>query len=256
MWGAGQIVAGDRRGWLLPPLQAAAIAGLIVAIGAASGTYVTLVYLGGVAVLGAWVGIAAGAYRLAARRHAALDVAPRALGALDLLWLSPLVVVGSTLLWAYGGSQADPGSTLADYVDNWRSGRVDVAREQFGMPPHALALGQAWDRQLAALHNDLVRVSATARPDARIDPDHPLDTIVWLPAVTPDPGAAAFDIAVVRSATVRSQLLGLLPSTAQRVEVLERLGRVEIRRVELPGLAGQAWRISSADVGGIVVGAP
>jgi hypothetical protein len=166
-----------------------------------------------------------------------------------------LVVAGSTLLWAYGGSLADPGSVLADYVENWRTGRVEVARAQFDAPPDPVALSEGWHRQLAALRNDLVRVSAVAGPGARIDPDDPLDTVVWLPAEANDADTSAFDIAVVRTESVRGQLFGLLPSTAQRVELLERFGRVELRRVDPPGqVAGQMWRITSVDVDGISVG--
>jgi hypothetical protein len=257
LWGLGQVAAGDRRGWLGLPLQLSALGSLgWFAANAAQGSNAIFVFLGGVAVLALWAFIAGHAYRTATRRHAALDVAPRAAGAFELLWLSPFVVFGSTLLWASGGRLADPGTVAADYVGDWRAGQAEAAIQRFAAPPgDPGAVNQTWTQQLAGLRNDLVRVAAVAGDDVRIDPDDPLDSIVWIAQPTGESRSAIIDIEAVRTQPVQTQLLGLLPATSQRTETLERLGRIELRLVDLPGpVAGQGWRIVRVEAGGVALG--
>jgi hypothetical protein len=257
LWGWGQIAAGGRRGWLGPPLQVGALAGLL-AFGpaAARGTNAPLVFLAGALVLGLWVAIPFHAHRVASRRRAALDLPSGQTGGLDLLWLAPVAVVLSTAFWTGTGRLGDPGVVLADYVGDWRAGRVaDAAGRFVATPGEGAALADAWGRQLANLRNDLVRLSAVSGPGSGIDPEQPLETVRWSLQPAEDPGTVLVDIEVVRRETVRSQVFGWLPSTSQRLVTLERLGTAELRLIDLPGtLGGQGWRIVRVEVGGVELG--
>jgi hypothetical protein len=257
VWGWGQIAAGDRRGWIGPPLQLALVAALAVfAPSAAQGTNAWLIFLAGAVVMALWLAVPVDAYRLTMRRRAALDVPTGSASGLDLLWLAPFAVAFSTFFWAAAGRAADPGLVLSDYVGDWRTGRVDAALALFDIPPgDSASMPGTWEAQLANLRNDLVRLAAVSGPTSGIDPGQPLDSIVW--SAKPPEEADAFLVAieVVRRETVRGQLLGLVPSTSQRLVTVERLGTVELRLVDLPGpFGGQAWRIRSVEVGGIGLG--
>ena len=100
IWGWGQVVAGDRRGWLGPPAQVASVA----ALGAATPTLVAgtngeLAFVAGAALLGAWALIAVHAHRRATRRRAALDLPPGDAGAAELLWFAPVVIALASGFW-------------------------------------------------------------------------------------------------------------------------------------------------------------
>ena len=238
-------------------MQVGALAGL-AGFGptAARGTNASLVFLAGALVLALWVTIPFHAYRVAARRRAALDVSLGQTGGMDLLWLAPVAVVLTTLFWTGAGRLGDPSFVLADYVGDWRAGRVDEAAGRFIAPlDQGVAVADAWERQLANLRNGLVRLSAVSGPGGGIDPQEPLDTVRWSPRPTEGSGTFVVDIEVVRRETVRTQLFGWLPSTSQRLVTLERLGTAELRLVDLPGtLAGQGWRIVRVEVGGVALG--
>ena len=241
---------------MLPIAQVAAAATLVLIGPAASvGTNAWLVFLLGALVLASWAVVAVHAYRVAARRHRALDVRPRAAGGLDLLWLAPVAVILSTVFWSSAARAADPGTVLADYVTAWRSGRIEAAMALLEAPPaDGELIGDAWATQLSSLRNDLVRLSAVSGGSG-IDPERPLDSVVWTAKPSQDSGSFVVAIEVVRRETVRGQVLGLVPSTSQRLVTLERLGTAQLRIVNLPGpLAGQAWRIVRVEVGGVVVG--
>ena len=139
---------------------------------------------------------------------------------------------------------------------NWRSGRVEEARQQFEASPAAApAVTDAWTAQIANLRNDLVRLAAISGPGSGIDPEDPLGSIQWTAREGVDTGTFVADIEVVRRESVRSQLFGLLPSTSQRLVTLEKLGSAELRQVGLPGrFGGQGWHIVRVEVGGIAVG--
>jgi hypothetical protein len=256
IWGWGQVVAGDRRGWLGPPVQIAAIAALVAATPTlVAGTNGELAFVAGAALLGAWAVIAVHAHRRAARRRAALDLPPGDAGAADLLWLAPVVIALSSGFWIAAGDAGDPGVLLDLYVADWRAGRAADAAGRFGAPPEPAALAEAWDRQGAALHNELVAIAAAAGPDSGIDPDHPLDELRWVDAGARESGSRLVALEVARVETVDGQLFGILPTSSQRLVTLARLGQIELRLVDRPGSAGGvAWRIVRAEVGGILVG--
>jgi hypothetical protein len=210
------------------------------------------VFLAGVVILAAWVAIPVHAHRVAMRRRAALDMPAGSSGAVDLLWLAPVIVVLSTLLWTSAGRLGDPGVVLGDYVTHWRAGRADAAAAMFERPPPPGVVAVAWERQLASLRNDLVRLAAVNGAASGIDPSRPLETVRWTTSPGSGRGTYAVDLEVVRQESVRSQLFGLLPSTSQRLVTVEQLGRAELRLVDLDGpFAGQAWRIVLVDIGGI-----
>ncbi len=261
IWGWGQLAAGDRRGWLGPPVQAGAITVLVVAGPAlAAGTGATLAFVLACLLFAAWTAVAAGAYRRAARRRAALDLPAGNGGAADLLWLGPFVVVLATGFWIAGGRAAEPATVLDDYVADWRTGDADSALRLFDRPPASAAeIAETWQRQLAGLRNDLVRIAAAAGPGSGIDPDRPLDSVRWVEVGVSPAGGRLIAIEVARRETVRGQLLGFLPTTSQRLVTLERLGLVELRLVDRPGPIAfgpriEAWRLVRIDVGGVVVG--
>jgi len=255
IWGWGQVVAGDRRGWLGPPAQVTALAALVAATPTLlAGTNGELAFVAGAALLGAWALIAVHAYRRAARRRAALDLPPGDTGAAELLWFAPFVIALSSGFWIAAGDAGDPGVLLDLYVADWRHGRAAEAAGRFATPPDAAVLAQAWDRQLAALHNKLVAIAAAAGPESGINPDKPLDHVRWVDApATAGSRLVALEVASVE--TIDGKLFGILPTTSQRLVTLARLGRIELRLVDRPGsAAGVAWRIIGVEVGGVVIG--
>ncbi len=255
LWGWGQVVAGDRRGWLGPPAQLAALAALGWGTPAlVAGTNGELAFVAGAAVLAAWALIAVHAHRQAARRRAALDLPPGDTGAADLLWFGPLVIALSSSFWIAAGDAGDPGVLLDLYVAEWRAGRAADAAPRFATPPDPGALAEAWDRQGAALHNELVAIAAAAGPDSGINPDRPFDAVRWVDAGATASGGRLVAIDVARVETVDGQLFGILPTTSQRLVTLNRLGRIELRLVDRPGSGGgPAWRIAGVEIGGITV---
>jgi hypothetical protein len=256
VWGWGQIVAGDRRGWLGPPAQLAALAALVAgAPTLVAGTDGELAFVAGAVVLAAWALIAVHAHRRAARRRAALDLPPGDVGAADLLWLAPLAIALSSGFWIVAGDAGDPGVLLDLYVDDWRDGRAADAADRFAVPPDPGALAETWDRQQAALRNELVAIAAAAGPDSGIDPDRPLDAVRWVDAGAAPSGGRLVILEVARLETIDGELFGFLPTTSQRLVTLARLGRIELRLIDRPQSSrGPAWRIVGVEIGGLVVG--
>jgi hypothetical protein len=256
IWGWGQVVAGDRRGWLGPPVQIAALAALVAgAPTLVAGTNGELAFIAGAALLGAWALIAVHAHRRAARRRAALDLPPGDAGAAELLWFAPLVIALSSGFWIAAGDAGDPGVLLDLYVADWRAGRAVDAAGRFVSRPEPAALSEAWNRQGAALHNRLVAIAAAAGPNGGIDPDHPLDTVRWVDAGVTESGGRLVALEVARVETIEGQLFGILPTSSQRLVTLAHLGQIELRLVDRPGSAGGVvWRIARAEVLGVVVG--
>jgi hypothetical protein len=256
LWGWGQLVAGDRRGWLGPPAQVAAIAGLALGGPAvAAGTDGELAFLGGVALLVAWALIAVHAHRRAARRRAALDLPPGDAGAADLLWLAPLAIALASGFWIAAGDAGSPAVVLDRYVADWRADRAADAAARFATPPDPAVLAETWDRQLASLRNELVAIAAAAGPDSGIDPDRPLDSVRWVDAGTTPSGDRLIALEIARRETVRGELFAFLPTTSQRLVTIARPGRIELRLVDPPGSdGGPAWRIVGVEIGGVGLG--
>jgi hypothetical protein len=252
VWGWGQLAAGDRRGWLGPPAQAVALAGLVVAAPYAAGTGAPLVYLLAAGVAVAWILVPVHAWHRAARRRAALD-APAGGGGADLLWLTPLALVVGAGFWIAAGDGADAPSALDAYLADWRAGRVEAAAARLVDSPEAAVLRSAWDRQEAALRNAVVRVVA-AQPAAEADVARPLEGVRWIAEAG---RGGSFVAEIARQETVRGEVLGFLPTTSRRLVPVEVLGGAELRLVEVGrGVFGPvtAWRIVSLDLAGEATG--
>ncbi|HEY3523431.1 MAG TPA: hypothetical protein VGK63_06980, partial [Candidatus Limnocylindrales bacterium] len=124
IWGWGQLATGDRRGWLLAPLEAAALAAIwFIALPYASGTAAGIVFVAIAAFVALWAAQALHAERRARRRLAPF-VAPGSVphgAAVELLWLAPIVVAGGTAFWAMAGAGGSPDDVVAEYVATWRA---------------------------------------------------------------------------------------------------------------------------------------
>lgn len=255
LWGWGQLAAGDGRGWLGPPAQALAIGALTLAVPHAAGVAAPLVYLAAAFVMLLWVAIAVHAWHRARRRRLALGSGPGG-GAHDLLWLAPIAVVLGAGFWVVSGTGADPVLTLDAYLAEIGAGRVDAAAGRWS-GVDAAAVGDGSARQSIALRNVVVRVVAED-PAAEADADHPLRGLRWRFAGPAATGGRTYVAEVVRSEPVRTQLFGILPTTAQRLVPVEAVGRVELRPVEVAsgGPFGPvvAWRIVRLELGGEVIG--
>jgi hypothetical protein len=254
VWGWGQVASGDRRGWLGPPAQLAAVAGFLVLLASRPPeAAVEPWFLAGCAVLATWAAVAVHAHRRAARRRAALDLPVGSTGGAMLLWLGLPAIVLSTLPWIVGGRAADPGLVLEAYLADWTAGRATAARDRFIGPPAIGDINLAWQAQSAGLRNDLVELAAEHGPDAGIDPDRAFETVRWTDAGPLDHGRGRLVvIEVVRRETVRGQLLGFIPTSSQRLVPIARLGEVRLRPV--PAAAGtEVWRIERIDVGGVAL---
>lgn len=261
VWGWGHIRAGDRRGWLLPPLQALAVAAIVLAAPAVStGVGVAIVFVAGTALLLAWGGVAVHAYRRAAHRRARLDLPAGDGGAVLLLWLAPVAIVASSSFWAVAGSASEPGTVVAGYVADWRAGRSAAAAARFVDPPAGDDVRATWQVQRTELRNALVRLEPKAGPDGGVNPDLPFDTVRWVDAGETGDGGRLVAVEVSRREAVRGLVLGLLPVSSQRLVPLQRLGIAELRRVHRPdgllpaGPWSDEWRLVSVEIEGIVLG--
>ena len=254
VWGWGQVASGDRRGWLGPPAQLAAVAGFLVLLATrAADAAVEPTFLAGAAILAVWAAVAIHAHRRAARRRAALDLPLGSTGGAALLWLAVPAILLSTLPWIVGGRAADPGLVLDAYLADWTAGRATAARDRFVAPVAIADIQTAWQAQSAGLRNDLVELAAEHGPDAGIDPDRAFDTVRWTDAGPLEGGRGRLvAIEVVRRETVRGQLLGFIPTSSQRLVPIARLGEVRLRLVPVAG-AADVWRIERIDVGGVVL---
>jgi len=266
-WGWGQLVTGDRRGWLLLAAQPIAIA-LLAWTGPtlAGGAGVSVAFLGGAALVAAWAAVPLHAYRRAARRRMLVELAGPDGGAVWLLVFAPIAIVASSLFWGLAGRQADPATVLDRYVADWRSGRVDEAIGRFARSPGSSELvREIWDAQLTALRNELIRIAPRAGPDGGIDPDEPFDGVRWVDAGPTGSGGRLVAVEVSRRETVHGLVLGLLPVSSQRLVPLERLGTVELAPVAagapfapdgpLPhGPWAEAWRLVEVEIVDISLG--
>jgi hypothetical protein len=252
-WGWGHLATGDRRGFLLAAAEIASLAALAwFAPPLLDGSLVLAIFVAGVAFLAAWGAIAVLAYRRAIRRRTAdrsdghggpdgdddganADNAGPDGGAADLLWLAPVAIVGMTILWAVGGSLARPDATLARYVHDWQSGNAEGAVSLFVVPPTPADLEATWQRQLAALHDELVALEAEGG-GVGVEPDQPFASMRF---VEPAEGGGTGDrrrvqVQIVRRETTRSSFFGLFPTTSQVLVPVADLGWLEFRWVSRP----------------------
>ncbi|HET7026869.1 MAG TPA: hypothetical protein VFI28_04185 [Candidatus Limnocylindrales bacterium] len=267
VWGWGELATGGRRGFLLVVAEIAAVVTFVFVLAPYSaGSAAGLVFLGGGAFVAVWA-----AQALHAERRAARGIAPShdPVGhgaAIELLWLAPIVVAGATAFWTMSGPSASPESVLAAYVDSWRAGDVADASGLFAVVPDRASLAASWARQSARLSNETIRASAQAGPNGGIDPEDPWASLRWAPSTGASPsstlgldGRPVVAATIVRHDTVRDSFLGLVPTTSQRLAVVEDLGTVRLRTVDLPGpFAGAppvvVWRIDELDLLGERVG--
>lgn len=258
VWGWGQMATGDRRGWVGPPLQVAALLGLVLAAPLAAGTAAPSVFLAAVGVVAVWAGVGVHAWHRAARRRAALGGPPGG-GAGHLLGLTPLVVIVGAVFWLLAGHGADPALALDRYLAAWRAGDVDAGMAAFARPPGTpTELGEAWQRQTSGLRNALVRIVA-AVPEAEADPDRPLDRVRWVDLGATERGGRRFRLEVARQETEQGALFGILPTTGRRLVSLERLGEAELVAAPDPAAASPlgtptVWRVVRVEITGETVG--
>lgn len=253
IWGWGQLAAGDRRGWLGPPTQTVAVAGLVAVAPLAGGTAAPIVFVLAAALVTGWAAIGVHAWHRAAHRRAALGVDPGG-GAGALLWLAPLVLTAGAGLWVAGGSGADPALALDGYLGDWHAGRAEAASARFADPPPATVVLAAWERQSGAVRNAVVRIVA-AEPAVAADPNRLLDGLRWVDLGTTADGGRQLALEAARQERIDNELFGFLPTTSQRLAAVERIGTAELRAVPVGSGLGPfgpvvAWRLIRIEVAG------
>ncbi|MDQ3870605.1 MAG: hypothetical protein M3301_03180 [Chloroflexota bacterium] len=232
-----------------------ALAGLVL-LGAAlvEGNRSSWVFLGLVGFFAAWGAQAIDAYRRA------VELGVRRGGAIQLLALAPAVIAAFTGFWLVGGGSASPAATLQRYVAVWRQGQADQANELFVSPPGGAALAARWKRDETYLRNRLVELGARLGPGSALDPDRPLDSLVFELVTTRETRSgggtegetAEAAVEFVRPVTVRDSFFGLFPTASQRTVVLEQVGLVRLRTVRFVPALGPAslvWRVESVEFG-------
>jgi hypothetical protein len=261
IWGWGQIATGDRRGWLLVPLEPLAIAGLVlVGVPLASGTAANWVFLGGTLVLALWAGQAIHAYRRAVHRREPFGLSGADGGAIEVLWLAPIGIVAATIFWAVAGSSASAETTVSRYAADWEAGNATDASQLFVGAIDGAEVSDAWDRELPRLRNALVVAAAAAGPGGGIDPALPFDALRWEADPPAPDGRVVVHVRLVRQEIVRDTFFGLVPTTRQRLVPIDDLGTLTLVRVANAGPVGgqpriQAWRIENATMLGESIGA-
>jgi hypothetical protein len=194
---------------------------------------------------------------VAARRRTAAGAEPGGTGA-AVLWLIPLVLALGAGLWVAGGPDADPALALDAYLADWEAGRTRTAAARFVRPPSETALGSAWGGQDGALRNAVVRV-VNEEPAVEADPTRRFDGLRWVDLGAAPDGTRTLALEAPRSERVRNLILGVLPTTSQRLVPVERLGTATLRAVPVAGGIGPfgpvvAWRIEEIELAGVTVG--
>jgi hypothetical protein len=249
---------GDARGWLLAALELLALAGLaVLAASLVEGDRSSWVFLALALFFAVWGGQAIDAYRRA------VELGARRGGAIQVLALAPVAIVAFTGFWLVAAGGASPAATLQRYVAAWRDGRADEANRLFLSPPGASTLAERWKRDEAFLRSRLIELAARLGPGTTLDPERPLDSLVFEFAAPPPQaageGAGAESesteavVEFVRPVTVRDSFFGLFPTASQRIVVLERVGRVRLRTARLApsiGPSSLVWRLESVELGG------
>ena len=269
VWGWGQVATGDRRGWALAAIEVAAVAALaIVGLPLASGTAATLLLLAGCAFGAAWVAVALHAYRRAIRRRITFGLAGADGGAIDLLWLAPVLIAASTAFWFAGGSGATPDAALSRYVAAWRHDRPADAVGLFAAAPGSVAgsaaapgsaaLEAIWRAQDAQLVTQLTRLAASLGTDSGLDPSAPFDAVRF-ELQSGSPAAETVTMEIVRHETVPDTFLGIFPTTSDQVVTVASVGTVRLTLVDVPppwpgAPTTSTWRIAGLNVLGQAVG--
>ncbi len=261
LWGWGHVATGSRRGLALVPLELASLA-LLGWFGPllATGTWSIVLFLGGALFLATWVGVAVGAYRRAVRRRIAFDLPGADGGAIELLWLAPVVIALASGFWLLPSMRASPEAVLADYVAAWRGGApadVEAARVGFVTPLSGPLLAGAWERQTARLRNAVIQAAAQAGAASGIEPDQPLGSVRFV--VRGDAAGRRVGVEIVRREAVRDTYFGVLPTTSTRFVPVADLGTIELVLVRSEPLWGggpapDEWRIGSVDLLGESLG--
>ena len=133
-----------------------------------------------------------------------------------------------------------------------------VAANRFVHPPDTRTLESAWDSQDGALRNAVVRV-VNAEPAVEADPNRRFHGLRWVDLGTAPDGARTLALEAARSERVRNLIVGVLPTTSQRLVPVERLGTATLRAVPVASGIGPfgpvvAWRIERIDLAGVAAG--
>jgi len=274
VWGWGQVATGDRRGWVLAAVEVVAVATLVVVgVPLASGTGATLLLLAGCAFAVAWGAVALHAYRRAIRRRITFGLTGADGGAIDLLWLAPVLIAASTAFWFAGGSGATPDAALSRYVAAWRHDRTADAIGLFAATPGAATPGAAtpgaatpgaaaletiWRAQDAQLVAQLTQLAASLGSDSGLEPTAPFDAVRF-ELQSGSATAETVTMEIVRHETVPDTFLGIFPTTSDRVVPVANVGTVRLALVDVPppwpgAPATSAWRITGLNLLGQAVG--
>lgn len=248
VWGAGHLALGQRRGWLLVLLQPLALAGLLVLAGLLiEGSRWPVVLLALVGLLLIWLGQAIDAHQRATRAGAQPG------GELQLAALLPPAAALLAGFWLVGGSLGSPSATLQRYVSAWQADSPAPAAALFLEPAEAASLGAAWQAQRQLLIGLVEDAARQYGSQAGLDPQMPFNSLRFEEQVEGRlAGQAVVAIDLVRRERYQTQLLGFIPTAAQRTVPIRRLGVVRLQAVPaatpwwLPaGLANpsRVWRI-------------
>jgi hypothetical protein len=252
VWGAGHIHIGDRRGWLLVPLQPLSITlVLLVCVQLIDGTRWLLLFPPLAALLAVWLGQAIHAYRRA------VELGAKPGGEMQAALFLPVAVAVLTGFWLVGGRHGSPTATLESYVVAWMSGRADAAAGLYVQPPTHDALGQSWSAQLAHLAARVQDLSNEFGPTSGLDPTQPFDSLRFNEPSSAGTGRQVVEVDIVRRQRVETMLLGLVPTASQETVVVERAGTIDLALVEQPApawlpvgsLQSFAWRIENVSIG-------
>ena len=239
LWGWGQIALGDRRGWLLLPVQPIAIAGVAFAAWQLiDGTRWLAVFLPLVALLVFWIAQAVHAHQ----RALALGAAPG--GELQLAFFLPVVLAAVSVFWLVGGRHGSPASAVEAYMAAWEAGRPDVAVGLFGTTgPMQPELSGAWNEQRSWLTSAITSGRATYGVQSGLDPTRPFRNLR-----VSQTGPNTYTVELVRSESYQTTLLGFIPTAGQRTVVVAPVLAIHVFEQLVAGpLESSVWRISSVE---------
>jgi len=175
-----------------------------------------------VLLIGAWLGQAMHAHRLALARGAAPG------GEFQLAVVLPLVIVLLSGFWLAGGGRASPAATLQHYVAAWQAGRPETAARLFAEPVNPTRLADEWAAQRQRMET-LVRDAAARYGElSGLDPARPFNSLRFEQVGREDGQRTTVAVDVVRRRRVEASLFGLVPTATQETVVVERLGWVTL----------------------------
>jgi len=253
VWGSGHLALGNRRGWLLLAAQPLAIAGaaLLAALLIDTSRWLA-VLLALVALVALWFGQAVHAYQAARRAGAAAG------GELQVVAALPLVVLIVGGFWMLAGEFGSPGATLQRYASAWQSGSPQAAAALFAEPVDATVLASDWQAQQGYLVRLVDEGARQYGPQAGLDPQMPFNSLRFEEiAADRGSGRAVVAIDLVRRERFQTQLLGFIPTAAQRTVRVRRLGLVRLHAEPAPtpwwlpaGIVnpGRVWRIDEVSL--------